>query len=291
MIISRLQGGLGNQLFQYASARALAMRTGRRLGLDASALRLRPDRPYQLDRFNIEASLVSQEDISRHFWPRSPGPRLQRALERRLFSPDGLSLVREEGHEFQPGLLSRRGPVILEGCWQSEKYFSAEAPLIRQELTLRDGMSPAAATLVSLASTGRAVSVHIRRGDYLRPEQAAFHGCLTPAYYRRAMALIATQVESPHFLIFSDDLPWARQHIDSPFPLTFVDINHGACPHEELMIMRQCRHHIIANSSFSWWGAWLNASEASMVIAPRHWFLADVDTSHLIPERWIRIDS
>lgn len=136
-----------------------------------------------------------------------------------------------------------------------------------------------------------AVSVHMRRGDFVsNPKSNAVHGVCPPEYYRAAIRTMAGQVEKPCFYIFSDDIAWAKDQLKLDFPCQSVEHNTGAESYNDMRLMSRCRHHIIANSSFSWWGAWLSDYPSKIVIAPRQWFLnAPHDVSDLIPHGWIRM--
>ena len=136
-----------------------------------------------------------------------------------------------------------------------------------------------------------AISMHVRRGDYVNnPQTNAFHGVCTIEYYQNAAALLAGQVAEPKFVVFTDDLAWACENLNLQWPTLFVEHDDDCLPHNDIWLMAQCSHHIIANSSFSWWGAWLGVNPQRLVIAPAQWFRQpDIDTSDLFPEAWVRL--
>ena len=136
-----------------------------------------------------------------------------------------------------------------------------------------------------------AVSLHIRRGDYVsNPVTNNYHGTCSLAYYKKAVLLLKEKIENPSFFIFSDDLLWARENLDFINDMTFIDLDKSIPDHEEMHLMSQCKHNIIANSSFSWWGAWLNENSDKIVIAPKKWFSDNtINTEDLIPAKWMRI--
>ncbi len=134
------------------------------------------------------------------------------------------------------------------------------------------------------------VSVHVRRGDYVSQRSAAaVHGVCSLQYYRSALAAISRTLHDPQFFVFSDDARWTREYLTFPGPATFVDHNGPATAFQDLLMMSRCKHHVLANSSFSWWGAWLNPSPDKSVVAPRHWFADGRETKDLTPAEWIRL--
>lgn len=289
MIIVRLLGGLGNQMFQYACGRALALRTGHALVLESSLLDTQHPtaaRFYALDAFAIDARLATPADMAA---PLSLLDRVRRRLGRPVAA--ALPTLQEPHTHFAPDLFPAHfDRLCLVGYWQSEKYFADHADAIRRDFALR--AAPAArldAALLARLAAVESVSLHIRRGDYVdNPKTNAFHGVCPPDYYRRAAAHIAGQVHAPEFFVFSDDPDWVRENLKLDFPLHLVS-DGRLQNYEELTLMSRCHHHIIANSSFSWWGAWLNARPGKIVCAPRTWFRDPaLDTRDLVPPAWFR---
>ena len=135
-----------------------------------------------------------------------------------------------------------------------------------------------------------AVSLHVRRGDYVSdPKTKAILGVCSLDYYRAAIAHIAERIESPAFFVFSDDIAWAKANLEIPFPCEYVDHNQGQQSYNDMHLMSLCKHHIIANSSFSWWGAWLNPRKDKIVIAPENWFANNEDAKDLIPPESVKL--
>jgi hypothetical protein len=134
------------------------------------------------------------------------------------------------------------------------------------------------------------VSLHIRRGDFVSNRKTnEIHGVLPLEYYYEAIRLITNQVRNPEFFIFSDDIPWVRENLLVPKKVNFVEHPTSNRDYEDLILMSNCKHHIIANSSFSWWGAWLSQNPVKRVIAPREWYRIVIDTRDLLPEEWIKL--
>lgn len=176
------------------------------------------------------------------------------------------------------GFFQRLFSQKIVGDFQSEKYFKEIESRIRKEFTLKNPPAP--------IPNPNSVSIHLRGGDYVRGNKSGFHGTCSPEYYAEAIALIRSRVPSPHFYIFTDDLEWAKKHIQFPEPFTVVHDE----PQNELFLMSSCRHNVIANSTFSWWAAWLNANPEKIVIGPKKWFADEkIDTSDILRASWIRI--
>lgn len=292
MVIVRLIGGLGNQLFQYAAGRAIAERHNVPLKLDASEYGKTPKRKYALNNFQISASLATASEV-KHL-TNSNGNGMRRRLTK--FYQGYLPYYRqsvfvERCFQFDPNLFRARREVYLIGYWQSERYFESIAPLLREELRLSAQPDPDNKAMATQIEQTESVSVHIRRGDYVSDVNIAQrHGSCSLAYYQEAVERIARAVAFPEVFVFSDDIEWARRNLRLDHPVVYVSHNGEARNYEDLRLMRLCKHHIIANSSFSWWGAWLSENAEKKVIAPRKWFNdAHHDTSDLIPDEWIKI--
>jgi hypothetical protein len=135
--------------------------------------------------------------------------------------------------------------------------------------------------------THNSVALHVRRGDYLTNTSAAnYHGVCSLLYYQKAIDLLSSQYSNLYFYVFSDDIKWAESNLTIPFPTTFIGHNFGDQSFQDLRLISRCKHQIIANSSFSWWGAWLNSYENKTVIAPKKWFLNNKKTESLFPPSW-----
>ena len=290
MIVVSLRGGLGNQLFQYAAARRLSIVRGVPLRLDLDWYRNTPrsntKREYELRHYGISAAPVNPVEAR---WCRLHHGRVTRRLP---FLPRRWRHYRESGFEFEPDVLSLASDVYLDGYWQSFLYFSDIRDTLRAELTLQQSLSreanQLAAEIVSAAYTP--VSVHIRRGDYVtHPSAASMHGVCSVDYYADALGLMAARVENLKFFVFSDDISWARANLQFPGAAQFIDYESPCRVVEDLYLMSQCEHHVISNSSFSWWGAWLSGATDGCVLAPKRWFADGRSTESLVPKAWHRL--
>jgi hypothetical protein len=288
MVIARLTGGLGNQMFQYAAARALADRLGAELLLDLRAfehtlaLRAYTHRAYALAPFRLRARLATPADLKDWpVWPVEIGMRLRlvRPLFRRWYFESAIT--------YDPSVRTLLEPVCLVGYWQSERYFIDIADRIRADFTPLRPLDGANAGLLELARSDRSVGLHVRRGDFVSLGDAAqLHGLCSVDYYRRAITLVRERCPECHFLVFSDDPAWARAELPLDPSAVFVTGNELS-PEQDLALMSACKHHIIANSSFSWWAGWLGDSPEQMVIAPTPWYASPkLDARDLAVSRW-----
>ena len=287
MITSRVIGGLGNQMFQYAAGRALALRRGVGLILDTQAFLSYKVHSYGLDRYAVQADKVSRD----RFFSVRRDSTFWRGVRRLGLMPEK-NTYRESNFSFDSKVLALGDDICLEGYWQSEKYFLDFADDIRAELTVIDPPNEENAFWLNRIRSDLSISLHIRRGDYLtNPSANAVHGTCNLDYYRRsAEYLVSILGIEPVFYVFSDDPEWVRENLILPYQMHYLNHNDASRNYEDLRLMASCCHHIIANSSFSWWGAWLNPSSSKVVVAPKKWFRDDsVDTRDLIPSAWVRM--
>jgi len=292
-VTTRLLGGLGNQMFQYAAARALADRAGCELLLDVSEFATYHLRRYELDTLRVRARVLPAASEQTVALATTPLVRKGRAVWRKLFPArveQGVPVYREKSFAFDRGLLEQRPPVLLEGYWQSERYFLDAAVAIRRDFSVIEEPDAANRAVLQRMQGTTAVSLHVRRGDYVtNPTAAAYHGTCSPEYYRQAVEHIAQRCGPVTLFVFSDDQDWVRAHMPFAHPTVHVDTNPPDRGVWDMHLMKHCRHHIVANSSFSWWGAWLNPAPDKIVAAPRRWFTDPaIDTSDLIPAAWVR---
>jgi hypothetical protein len=265
MIIVRLQGGLGNQLFQYAVGRCLSHKLGVDLKLDITGYVHDGLRTYALANFNIVENIASGDEIAR----RKQGM-VKRILSRCLRRPT--THIKEKNYfHFDPEILRLPDDIYLDGYWQNEKYFTSISEILRREFTVKTMPQGRNQELAGIIDESEAISLHIRRGDYVSNAATnQFHGTCDMAYYRRCLDQIRPLVKNPHLLVFSDDFEWVKNNFTVEYPFTLVDHNGADQAHEDLRLMSQCKYQIMANSTFSWWAAWLGKKN-TMVFAPRCW--------------------
>lgn len=288
MIIAKIAGGLGNQIFQYAAGRSLAIANNCELKLDLSWFELfKLHNGYELNRFAIKAEIASAKEVSQVVRCQS---KWIKALRKKIGWSNKAHFV-EYGFSFRPEFMKLTQPVYIEGHWQSYKYFESISPIICTELQPINPLSDASLQIAEQITKVDAVSIHVRRGDYVANKVInKVHGVIGVDYYMLAIQHIRKTIPSPHFYVFSDDLEWAINYLGLKDEATFVSHNKEASSYEDMRLMSLCKHNIIANSSFSWWGAWLNHSKNKIVIYPKKWFNdPSKNISDLTPVTWIPI--
>ncbi|MEI9912654.1 MAG: alpha-1,2-fucosyltransferase [Bacteroidota bacterium] len=286
MVILVLKDGLGNQLFQYAAARCLADKLKTDVGLDTSSFKFNPLREYSLHHFCIKERLLA--GYERRFIRIKK--RVKKVLKK-LGLPGKEFSYYQKGFHFDPGFFTLKNNVCIEGYWQSEKYFLPVSQIIREEFVVKPKPDEQNALILSKIKSVEAVSLHVRRGDYVAdPQVNAIHGVCSLSYYQRAISYIKQKVKNPHFFIFSDDMEWVKENLvieDSPVEYMTHNANKD---YEDLRLMYSCRYNITANSSFSWWGAWLNSHEEKIVVAPGNWVKERYHNPDLLPDSWVRME-
>ncbi len=287
----RLKGGLGNQLFQYATAYALAKRKNCALKVELEYFLRDPKREYELDTFGIDVTKATASEVE-HFgvdqkWRRIIGRKIGR---RQAFLPKGLYV--EPHFHFAPDVALLDPPVLIDGYWQSERYFSDVTDEIRAMFALPQEPSPDfLAKQEKIAGLNTSISVHVRRHHSYKSDSKTIGNC-TPDYYQRAVRHMLTAYPGATCVIFSDDPQYAGDMLSFAGDRIVID-GDWAKPADDICLMAGCDHHIIANSSFSWWGAWLNQQSDKTVIAPRFWFshqyLLKHSTYDLHPDAWFTL--
>ncbi len=289
MITVKIIGGLGNQLFQYATARRLAYVHKTMLKLDTTAFASYSLHEYVLNHLRIHAEIISKKEL-RKVRGFCAFPLVSFIFRKMNLSRCG-ALVRERSLRFDPSVLELSDNVYLDGYWQSEKYFQDIREILLKELVVADALSGQNEAMAKTISASNAISIHVRRGDYVNNSQTnKIHGVLSLEYYRAAIKFFEDKYDDAHFFIFSDDPAWVGEHLQLLRPHTFVEHNGAKKNYEDMRLMSMCKHNIIANSSFSWWGAWLNQNPNKIVVAPKKWFGAPkMHEKNLCPRDWVRI--
>jgi hypothetical protein len=297
MIVVQLLGGMGNQMFQYAVGRHLAVKNKAELKVDTSILLdHRPgvhvvNRHYDLDVFQPSLSIATSWDVWRYNWH---GLGLAGKVAGRVHQLIvGNPTTREKSFEFDPSILSLTGEIYLAGLWQSYRYFREIKGIIRADFKLRFPLEGNAAVLQLKIESCHAVCINVRRGDYVTdPPTAQSLGFVGLDYYSNAVATLRAKREELKYFVFSDEVEWCQQNFQ------FLGENVTFVGHEYagpkfswyLELMQSCKYFVIPNSTFAWWGAWLSRSPEKTVIVPRRWFRhGKTSDNDLIPPDWIRI--
>lgn len=291
MICARLDGGLGNQLFQYAAGRALAARLGCDLLIDTSRLQRRNSRvtprALELGHFRHGGRIAAPEESWHLGWLHRVAPISHWITPWRTYVEQGLA--------YNTKFDQLPDQTYLVGYWQSFRYFEQISQLLATELQPVAALSSASEAVASQMAMATAVAVHVRRGDYVSLTSAAnLHGALPISYYTEALAYIRERMVNPRFFVFSDDIAWCERQLPlSGEEVTYVSHNTRDAAWQDLALMSLCHHHIIANSSFSWWGAWLadqrRPTARRVVVAPARWFAGQPiqDLTDRFPAHWV----
>ncbi|WP_276353558.1 alpha-1,2-fucosyltransferase [Cohnella caldifontis] len=280
MIIVKVLGGLGNQMFQYAFYRSLKERNYVAKIDVQSFNNYKLHNGFELNNIfrNIEAEYASKKDVNRL----AGNP-----IRRRIFGFKR-TYYRETTLRFNSDIQhSDVDNTYFQGYWQSEKYFSNIESIIRREFEFPPFDEVENIRLEPLIRLQNSVSIHVRRGDYVN--HPLYSNICTEQYYSRAIEYIMNHVNTPYFYVFSDDIVWCRKNLDLSTQVEYIDWNNGQRSYRDMQLMSFCKHHIIANSTFSWWGAWLNPNPDKIVIAPKRFMNGENDAIDLVPDRWLRL--
>jgi len=314
MILIKAVGGLGNQMFQYAFARRIEHETNFEVKIDISEFE-DYRRPFELENLNIKKALIVNCNynktaksgkinifylISEFFYKKIiynnkiiRGP-LRKIKDLFKGDPDNIIYVNNIFTHLDLYLNPKKLVICnnstLKGYWQSEKYFKCIEKIIRKEFSFIYPLDKRNIKISEEIKDVNSISIHVRRGDYINlPEAAKMHGGICDLnYYKKAINIIKRLVESPIFYIFSDDINWCINNLEVEKNAKYINWNKRQENYRDMQLMMLCKHNIIANSTFSWWGAWLNNNEKKIVIAPKKWF-NKLKADDIIPDKWLKI--
>jgi tellurite resistance-related uncharacterized protein len=292
LIIVKLQGGLGNQMFQYAVGKALACFYNTSLRLDHGFLESRAEnathvfREYNLDLFNLRVKRASSRELNTFF---KSGP-IWKKYGVRLGLLTRHEIVNEPHFQFYPELFNKHKHLYLDGYWQSPKYFESIKAELRNDFAFRKTVDTHSFQMLKLIEAVNSVCVNVRRTDFLIN---SFHAQCALSYYKESMTFVSARIANPTFFVFSDDIAWCYENFAHLPNCIIVDHTHkGDRFSNYLMLMASCKHFIIANSTFAWWAVWLANRENNIVIAPQKWFTdPSWRTEDLLPEQWQCLDN
>ncbi len=290
MVVTELKGGLGNQLFQYAAALSLAKEKNTSLKVDVTCLETADEilgtyRNYKLRHLDNPPPIADAEELN-YF------NGFRKNKFHALLPFKWRKVLKEPSFSFYSSFFKYSNHVFMTGNWQSDRYFSKNREAILEEISFHQfPLHANTMTILAAIQNSESVSLHIRRGDYVTNKIANdVLGVLPLNYYEKAHQLIQTGKDRIRCFVFSDDIKWAAANLSFLENAVFIDVDDKEKDIAEFFLMSQCKHNIIANSSFSWWAGWLNVNPAKTVIAPEKWFnKVNYNTSHLIPESWIKL--
>ncbi len=273
MVVVNLIGGLGNQMFQYATARAIALERNQKLYINAKVFEKYTLHSYGLNHFNIKATAYNE-----------PAKWIKKITNKLRLN----SYYKETSFRYNSALFDNATKnLFLNGYFQSEIYFKKYRSIITNDFKIVSPLKPKTQSFLHNISQENSVSIHIRRGDFIEHE---VHNTSKEAYYKKAMDFIESKIDKPTYYLFSDDMNWVKSNFKTNYNTIYVDFNDAKTAYEDLILMSHCKHNIIANSSFSWWASWLNENTNKIVIAPQQWFNGDkYDYTDVIPNSWIKL--
>lgn len=301
MIIVQLQGGLGNQMFQYAAGRALAIRNNTLLKIDLSFLKNGvlgehvDYRNYGLNNFCIIEDIINEEELNHFirkskFFSKLKISWFNKKTGYRLPVP---KIFWQKGHGYDPEFFSLPQNSYLIGYWQNVKFFAGKEEIIKQDFMFRNLPDESNTLLINRIKKCESVAIHIRRGDF---KNLPVLGTIDPEYYIKAINYLIEKLDKPALFFFSDEMEWVKENfntINSDCSIYYVDINNSTGSDvDDLRLMSNCKHNIVGNSTFGWWGAWLNSNPGKIVIAPEKLFAdpaIDNQLQGMIPDNWVRL--
>ena len=282
MVITKIIGGLGNQMFQYAAGRSLALHHNTDLLLDISSFNRDDLRNFELSVFKNNFAIAKPDKIKEITDRSFAGKVRDKFLPARF-----RKIYKEPFFHYDKNFFKAAPNAYIKGYWQSEKYFAHVGTAIRNDLAIKPELIEGVKHFGQHLITAPSVGVHIRRTDYTSAHTKQYHGIIEKDYYTKAIELMSAKQNNARFYFFSDNINWVKENFNiagATFVSNEITKNHI----EDLYLMSQCSHNIIANSSFSWWGAWLNNNPDKIVIAPKKWFnKGPKDTYDLYPDNWI----
>ena len=290
MIVTRLDGGLGNQMFQYAFGLYLAKKHQTQLALDLSCYQTGPQHGYMLDRFRISAEPLNLESSRRI-------PKRYRTVASNWLPdwlrPNVLRRVKERPFGFDEKYLNASDNTYLVGYWQSERFFEGLRNTLLNQFTVVAGLSDSSQRLIDRMQSAPSIALHIRRGDYVNNTATArIYEQLSLEYYQASFHSFAARHDRVQAFVFSNDLPWCHEHLRLSSPTHFVDHTCQHSAHEDLIMMSHAACNVIANSTFSWWAAYLNNRDDRTTFAPARWFRpGTLNGEHLLLSEWQIVDT
>ena len=291
MIIVKIHGGIGNQMFQYAAARRLAYKNNTELKLDITHYNTLvlpnglPYRTFDLSIFNVKPVVATEKEIN--LFKNNATSFLERGINKVKSKISQRSIVYEPHYHFYSELLDKKGNIYIDGYWQSEKYFVDIKEILNDEFVIFSSLNSEGLELLSKIKNVNSICLNIRRQE----DSNRYSSSYFEEYITNGMNLMAAKIANPHFFIFSDDLNWVRENVKFNYQHTIVEkYLYGDKYRDCMFLMINCKHFIIPNSSFGWWAAWLNTNPDKIIIAPEKWSLdKTINTQDLIPKSWIRL--
>jgi hypothetical protein len=264
MVIVKITGGLGNQMFQYALGRAISIRRNEELVLDTMSYIKDKKRGFELDNYNVNYKSKNPfRGIIYDF--------IYKALNKQpIYRPKSI-LSEKKTFQFDKDVLSENAKYLV-GYWQNPEYFDNIRRFLLKEFEYNGHISELQQNMIKKIKSENSVAIHIRRGDYLETNNKSIYESMDLAYYMKAIEYLKREHNNLTFYFFSDDIDWCKENFCLDDKVTFVDSSISSSQHIDMLLMKSCNHFVIANSTFSWWAAWLSDNNGKIVIAPKNWY-------------------
>ena len=282
-VILKLDGRMANQMFEWAFARAFEAKNGILPLIDNSKETL---------KLNHFAMFKELKAIKQPFWNKFLRKVIIfRNLRNRITELKFDIPTYSEPDDFDENMFNIKAPAYIKGYFQNEKYFNDVREILIKDFKLTAKLNRANKKMLEMIKNTESVAVHFRRGDYTKKRVADYFGACSVEYYQKAVKTVADKLDKkPTLFIFSDDINWVRQNVNFDYETVYVDINSGKKGFFDMELMKNCRHNIIANSSFSWMSAWLNENPDKIVVAPTPWTNDGTKNREIVPENWIKLE-
>lgn len=282
-VILKLDGRMANQMFEWAFARAFEAKNGILPLIDNSKETL---------KLNHFAMFKELKTIKQPFWNKFLRKVIIfRNLRNRITELKFDIPTYSEPDDFDENMFNIKAPAYIKGYFQNEKYFNDVRELLIKDFKLTAKLNQANKKMLEMIKNTESVAVHFRRGDYTKKRVADYFGVCSVEYYQKAVKTVADKLDKkPTLFIFSDDINWVRQNVNFDYETVYVDINSGKKGFFDMELMKNCRHNIIANSSFSWMSAWLNENPDKIIVAPTPWTNDETKNREIVPENWIKLE-
>lgn len=291
MVVVKIKGGLGNQMFQYAFGLSIANKYGKDLYLDLTWYNdtsIDTKRKFLLNNYIENYNIASDSMIKKMIGERTFINLLQFKLENIFLPIYWRRYILEKKPQYDSRVFEINKDVYFDGTWMNENYFGINKDYIKDIYSKRPDLNLYQEEIETQIRQSDSVSVHIRRGDYANNITTnKYHGLVPIAYYKSLIEEISQINPNTHFFFFSDDIDWVRENIKSNHNYTYVLQSKYGMEHHDLYLMSLCNFNIIANSTFSWWAAWLNSNPQKKVYAPRKWSSTILDSKDILPNNWI----
>ncbi|MFA6226881.1 MAG: alpha-1,2-fucosyltransferase [Candidatus Paceibacterota bacterium] len=287
MIIVRLSGGLGNQMFQYAFGKSVSIKTGRKLKFDISFFDKQNHRKLEIINYLTNIDTATKDEIINTLFPRNILLKKIASIFKGVWRFSNNYIQEVKSFAFEKNVFEINRSLYFDGYWQNLNYFDDIRDILLKEFQPKETLDDYSLSIEQKMSLGESVSIHVRAGDYLKIPEV--RDICNGEYYSKAVSIIKEKIMSPNFFVFCEDEDYAKKILPKDLKYTVIHSNINK-PFIDLLLMSKSRNNIIANSSFSWWGAWLNQNQGKTVVCPKVWHNKHKEAD-ITPVDWIKIES